>query len=191
MFAAAASEYSFDLHRIFLGDHPAAFYLEIAMRSTLMFVFALLLLRLMGKRSLGQLSPFDFVIIIALGSAVGDPMFYDDVPLLEAMTVVAVVVALSHGFSKTTQSNPRIERFVDSSPTVLIRRGAIDRDALRRESMSESELFELLRLGGIEDLVDVEVAILEASGHVSILRTDSDVQRAGLWRPVVHPTETS
>lgn len=191
MFAAATSEYSFDLHRIFLGDHPVAFYLEIAMRSTLMFVFALLLLRLMGKRSLGQLSPFDFVIIIALGSAVGDPMFYDDVPLLEAMTVVAVVVALNHGFSKTTQSNPRIERFVESSPTVLIRRGEIDRDALRRESMSEPELFELLRLGGIENVDDVEVAILEASGHVSVLRTDSDVRRAGLWRPVVHPTETS
>lgn len=187
MIAAASSEYSFDLHRIFLGDHPAAFYIEIAIRSALMFVFALLLLRLMGKRSLGQLSPFDFVIIIALGSAVGDPMFYDDVPLFEAMTVIVVVVALNHAFSKTTQSHRRFERFVDSSPTVLIRRGEIDQDALRREAMSEPELFELLRLGGIENLENVEVAILEASGHVSILRADTPVQRAGLWQSVLDP----
>ena len=83
------NDYSFDLHRIIVGDLPPMFYGEIILRTTVLFVFALILIRTMGKRSLGQLSTFDFVIIIALGSAVGDPMFYDDVPLLYGMLVVA------------------------------------------------------------------------------------------------------
>ena len=175
------SDYSFDLHRIFLGDLPGAFYLEIVLRTAVMFLFALALIRTLGKRSLGQLSIFDFVIIIALGSAVGDPMFYEDVPLLYGMVVVAVVVALERVLALLTSRRARVERMVDSSPTVLVRDGVVDYKALRHELMSVSELFQALRANGVEQLDDVALAVLEPSGHIS-LRTENGLESTSeLW----------
>lgn len=84
----------FDWKRIFLGDLEPAFALEVAFRTGFMFAYTIILVRLLGKRGIGQLSPFELVIIIALGSAVGDPMFYPDVPLFHAMVVVTVIVLL-------------------------------------------------------------------------------------------------
>jgi uncharacterized membrane protein YcaP (DUF421 family) len=184
MVGADAGEYSFDLHRIVLGDHPAPFYLEIALRTSLMFIFALVLLRMMGKRSLGQLSPFDLVIIIALGSAVGDPMFYDDVPLAHGATVVAVVLALYLVVSRAAQRSPQVERFLDSTPTILVRDGVVDENALRRQGMSENELVESLRLEAIASIDEVAIAILETSGRVSVLRKDRDPKVPELWSDV-------
>jgi uncharacterized membrane protein YcaP (DUF421 family) len=175
------NDYSFDLHRIFLGDLPGAFYLEIVLRTAAMFVFALVLIRTLGKRSLGQLSIFDFVIIIALGSAVGDPMFYEDVPLLYGMVVVAVVVALERVLALLTSRQARVERMVDSSPTILLRDGVVDYKALRHELMSVSELFQALRVNGIEQLDEVALAVLEPSGHISI-RTGKGLELTSeLW----------
>jgi len=175
------SDYSFDLHRIFLGDLPGAFYLEIVLRTAVMFLFALALIRTLGKRSLGQLSIFDFVIIIALGSAVGDPMFYEDVPLLYGMVVVAVVVALERALALLTSRQARVERMVDSSPTVLVRDGVVDYKALRHELMSVSELFQALRANGVVQLDDVALAVLEPSGHIS-LRTENGLESTSeLW----------
>ena len=69
---------TFDLHRIFLGDTSAWFLLEVIFRTTFMFVYTLILVRTTGKRGLGELSPFELLLVVALGSAVGDPMFYPD-----------------------------------------------------------------------------------------------------------------
>lgn len=181
------SDYSFDLHRIILGDLPAAFYLEILMRTTVLFLFTLLLIRATGKRSLGQLSVFDFVIIIALGSAVGDPMFYEDVPLLYGMVVVAVVVGLERVLALLTSRQARVELMVDSSPTVLVREGVVDYTALRHELMSVSELFQALRVGGIEQLDDVALAVLEPSGHISIRTGNGNETTSELWDVFTEP----
>jgi uncharacterized membrane protein YcaP (DUF421 family) len=70
--------YTFDLARILLGRLPWLYLAEILLRTTIVYFFALFVVRTIGKRGMGQLAPFDFVIIIALGSAVGDPMFYPD-----------------------------------------------------------------------------------------------------------------
>lgn len=181
------NDYSFDLQRIILGDLPAAFYLEIVLRTAVMFLFTLLMIRTIGKRSLGQLSIFDFVIIIALGSAVGDPMFYEDVPLLYGMAVVTIVVALERTLALVTSRQERAERMVDSSPTILVREGVVDYSALRSELMSVSELFQALRVNGIEQLDDVALAVLEPSGAVSI-RTGKGVELTSeLWELFAEP----
>ena len=175
------NDYSFDLHRIIIGDLPPMFYGEIILRTTVLFVFALILIRTMGKRSLGQLSTFDFVIIIALGSAVGDPMFYDDVPLLYGMLVVTVVVALERVLALLTSRRPRLEKLVDSSPTILVRDGVVDYRALKGELMSPSELFQALRVNGVKQLDEVVLAVLEPSGHVSIHTGEGRELTTDLW----------
>ena len=180
------SEYTFDLYRIVVGDLPLIFYVEILLRTATLFMFTLLLIRTMGKRSLGQMSTFDFLIIIALGSAVGDPMFYDDVPLLYGMLVVTVVVAMERGLAFLSARRHSIEVFVDSTPTILVRDGVVDVSALRRELMSRSELFQALRVNGVQDLDEVQFAILEPSGHISIRTHDGRETLSELWSLAVH-----
>lgn len=180
--------YSFDLHRIIVGDLPFAFYGEILLRTTVLFVFALILIRTMGKRSLGQLSAFDFVIIIALGSAVGDPMFYDDVPLLYGMLVVIAVIAMERTLALLTSRNRRVEKFIDSTPTILVQDGVVDRAALHGELMSLSELYQALRAQGVAQLADVEMAVLEPSGKVSVRSVDGSRTTSDLWLIEACPT---
>lgn len=173
--------YSFDLHRILVGDLPFAFYGEIVVRTTVLFVFALIMIRTMGKRSLGHMSAFDFVIIIALGSAVGDPMFYDDVPLLYGMVVVVVVIAMERTLALLTSRSRRVEKFVDSTPTILVQSGVVDRAALHGELMSLSELYQALRNQGITQLADIEAAVLEPSGKISVRSVDGSQTVSDLW----------
>jgi uncharacterized membrane protein YcaP (DUF421 family) len=178
--AASDPAYEFDLHRIVIGDHPPLFYAEIALRSASIFVVALALLRMSGKRSLGQLSPVDLLIIIALGSAVGDPMFYDDVPVLQGLAVVAVVALITFMIARIAQGHRGFERLVDSTSVILVDHGKVDEAALRRE------LFEILRQHDVMSLADVRLAILEPSGTLSVL-TNDDAQRADgiddVWEP--------
>jgi uncharacterized membrane protein YcaP (DUF421 family) len=81
----------FEWNRLLLNDLPLHFLLEVVFRSAIMFVILLLTLKLTGKRGVKQLSIFETVIIIALGSAAGDPMFYEDVGIIPAITVFSVI----------------------------------------------------------------------------------------------------
>ena len=161
---------SFDLQRIFFGDQPLWFLLEIAFRTIIIFTYTLLLVRLMGKRGMGQLSPFDFVIIIALGSAVGDPMFYPNVPLVHTMIVITVVVLLQRGLALLTAKNRSAERFVESDPQLIVSNGILMLNNLHKERMAQDEALESLRLEGLRHLGEVEWAFLEPSGALSVLR---------------------
>ncbi|HEX5657214.1 MAG TPA: DUF421 domain-containing protein [Polyangiales bacterium] len=161
--------YSFDLKRIFLGELPLWFLAEIVFRTTIIYAYTLLLVRLLGKRGLGQLSPFDFVIVIALGSAVGDPMFYQEVPLIHTMLVITVVVLLQRGVSRLTEKSALAERFIDSEPRRLVRRGVVDLKNLRDEQLDPEELFSALRVQGVRQLGEVQLAYIEPSGAISVL----------------------
>ena len=84
----------FEWDRLFFNDLPENFILEVIFRSTVMFIILLLTLKLAGKRGVKQLSVFETVIIIAFGSAAGDPMFYEDVGIIPAITVFFVIILL-------------------------------------------------------------------------------------------------
>lgn len=157
---------------MFIGDTDLTFVLQIVIRTTFMYLYTLALVRLLGKRGMGQLSPFEMVIIVALGSAVGDPMFYDNVPLLHGMAVVTVVVALERLLVVLTQRNRRLERLIESSPVLLVTDGAIDQEAMNQEELSEGELFMSLREASIEQLGEVRLAYLEPNGKVSVFRSE-------------------
>jgi predicted RNA-binding Zn-ribbon protein involved in translation (DUF1610 family) len=159
-----------EFQRVFVGDKPLLFLVEVAFRTTFIFSYTLLLLRWMGKRGLGQLSPFEFAIIIALGSAVGDPMFYGDVPLLHAMLVIAIIVGLHQLLGTMTQNHRTLEEFIESRSELLVQCGCVDIAQLERERISVNELFEMLRLEGISHLGQVRQAFLEPSGRLSVIR---------------------
>ena len=166
------------LHRIFLGDKSLWFLLEVAFRTTFIFSYTLILLRFMGKRGMGQLTPFEFAIIVALGSAVGDPMFYDDVPLLHTMLVIAIVILLHRFLAIITQKNEVVERFIEGQTRLIINQGHIIPEALDHERISREELCEMLRTEGISHLGEVRQAFLEPSGRLAVIRWDP--ARSGL-----------
>ncbi len=143
--------------------------LHIVLRTFIVFLVVLLVFRLTGERSVAQLDIFGLMLIVGLGSAVGDPMFYRDVNVTGALLAVAVVIA---GFKILTFVTARfrtMDRFLTPEPVHLIDRGQLVRDGLRHARISEHELMSLLRLGGAEEVSVVKTSFLEVNGQVSVI----------------------
>ena len=158
-----------DWGNMFFGDGDVVFLLEIVVRTAVLYSFALLMVRLMGKRGMAQLTPFEFVIIVALGSAVGDPMFYPDVPLVHGFVVIVTVVLAQRMLAFLTSRNEPLERALQGQPLVVVEKGQVLRHALEHEGFSQEELFEMLRLNGVAAIDHVERAVLEGAGRLSVL----------------------
>ncbi len=171
-------DYSFDWQRIVLGEHPAVYLLEILLRVVLVYFFTLLLLRWSGKRTMGEITFFDFAIIIALGTAVGDAMMYDDTPLIHSFVVVASVLGLQRVMAMLTEKNETLEKIVEGKSNLIIENGIIQLAKLHEESLSHEELFESLRYEGIHQLGQVALAYMEPSGKVSVIKNSQE--RPGL-----------
>lgn len=160
----------FDLHRIFMGDYPWWFGLEIAGRTAILFVYTLVLVRTLGARTLGQLTIIEYLLVVAIGSAVGDPMFYHDVPLIHGMIVVTVVVGINRFIVAAINRNERVEVFIEGEPAVLVKDGHMLPEVLKKAHLNREQLFEELRLGGVRNLGELEMVFLEQCGRLSIFR---------------------
>ena len=180
-----AETHTFDLYRIFIGDQPLTFLVEILFRTAVMYLYVLLVLRLVGKRGMGQLSPFEFTIIIALGSAVGDPMFYPEVPLLHCLAVVTVVVAMTRFVTYLSNRSEAVEDFLEGQPCCVVTDGELNLEAIDGERFSREELFMLLREKNVCQLGQVRKAYLEPSGTISAFQAQEDRCRPGL--PIIPP----
>ncbi len=171
---------AFDLTRMFWGDEPPLFLLEIAVRTVIIYAYTLFLIRWIGSRSIGQLSLVEFLLVIALGSAVGDAMFYPEVPLIHCMMVITVVVGLDKALSYIVARHPRLEDAIEGKSIEVVRDGIIHCGALRRLNVGHDELFEQLRLNGVGNLGQVRAAYFETNGIVSVFKTEKESARPGL-----------
>ncbi|UTH43895.1 DUF421 domain-containing protein [Loktanella salsilacus] len=163
----------FDLTRMFLGTDPALFYLEIVFRTCVVYSYALLLIRWVGGRGIAQMSTVEFLLVIALGSAVGDTMFYPEVPLFQALLVITAVVVINKILDILIYRYRTAEKFVDGRTTEVVRAGVLNIRTLQGNKIGRSELFEGLRQAGFVNLGEVRQAYLESSGRFSIFRLDS------------------
>jgi uncharacterized membrane protein YcaP (DUF421 family) len=177
-----------DLQRMLLGTEPPLFYLEIVVRTAIVYAYALLLLRWLGSRTIGQLSTVEFLLVIALGSAIGDAMFYPEVPLLHALLVVTVVVFANKGLDLMIVRSKTAERMIDGSPHEIVENGVLNVAAPRRSTIGRSEIFQQLRHRGIVQLGEVRHAYVEPDGMVTVFRRNRDVP-PGL--PIVPPWEVA
>ncbi len=100
-----------DWNKILFNDAPISFFFEIVLRSVIMFVALIIVLKIAGKRGIKQLSIFELVIIISLGSAAGDPMLYEDVGVLHAVMVFIVVLLLYRCITWLTGKSELAARF--------------------------------------------------------------------------------
>jgi len=169
-----------DWKRLLLNDHATTFLLEVVIRTIIMFIIILITLRASGKRGIKQLSIFELVLIIGLGSAAGDPMFYEDVGLLPAITVFLVIILLYIGITKLTDKFTWLEQLLEGKPTYLMRDGEIMFDAFKNSSLSRDEFFAELRLLNVEHLGQVQTVLIETSGEFSVLFFSEEDVRPGL-----------
>ncbi len=158
----------FDVTRLFFGDAPWLFYLEILLRIAIVYVYTLVLLRWIGSRTIAQLSTVEFLLVIALGSAVGDSMFYPQVPLFHALLVVTAVILLNKGIDMLLYRSDTMKIAVDGRAVEVVRNGRMAKEGLAARNMSVSELQEMLRLKGITNLGEIAMAYIEASGQMSV-----------------------
>lgn len=158
-----------DLQSLFWGSESSDFLLEVAVRTSVMFIFILLALRASGKRGIKQLSIFELVIIIGMGSAAGDPMFYKDVGILPALLVFTIVISLYRATTWFTGKSVKFENLIEGKPLYLVRDGKFSISDFDKEDLSQDEFFAELRIAHVEHLGQVKNAIMETSGTVSLL----------------------
>jgi uncharacterized membrane protein YcaP (DUF421 family) len=163
-----AAPVPFDFTRMLIGPAPLLFYLEIIVRIVIVYIYTLLLLRWIGSRTIAQLSTVEFLLVIALGSAVGDAMFYPEVPLLHALLVITGVVLINKGVDILLYRSKTMKTAIDGNAVEVVRNGRIAPDGLSDRSMSVSELHELLRLNGATNLGEIGLAYIEANGQMSV-----------------------
>ncbi|WP_316736976.1 DUF421 domain-containing protein [Pedobacter aquatilis] len=166
-----------DFEKMLLGDENWSFIPEIMIRTLIMYLIILFSLRLLGKRGVKQLSIFELVVIISLGSAAGDPMFYKEVGLGSAIFVFAIVVGAYKITAYLVGKSKKVEKIVEGTSTYLIRDGKFSIENFKKEPLAQDEFFSELRQKNITHLGQVKLTIIETSGELSIFYfKDEDVK---------------
>lgn len=141
---------------------------SFAVRTVLIFTLLLLIVQLMGKREIGQLAPFDFAVSVTIGSIAAAPLVRGDTdPIAAAVSLVSFAV-LHISLAVASYRFPSVERLASGIPTPLIEDGRIDERSMRQTLVNTEELLSLLRLKGAASMDEVQSAILEPCGDLSV-----------------------
>jgi uncharacterized membrane protein YcaP (DUF421 family) len=146
--------------------------MEIVLRATIIFFFLWILTRVLGKRTLAQLSTFELVLLIVLGDMIQGSVTQDDTSMTGGMLAVATLAAWVTIFSFASWRFNKVERVIEGVPAVLISDGEVVEETMRIERMPMSDLYEAARQQGIGDLSEVRLAVLEVNGLVSFIREE-------------------
>lgn len=171
---------TFEWSRMLLNGLPTSFLLEVVFRVLFTYVTVFLFIKASGRRGIRQLSVFELVVILMLGSAAGDVTMYDDVPLLPVATVF---LALLLAYRVTTFFLCRSAKFsvwIEGAPITLVRDGKYDISSLDTLNITEEEFFMEFRQAGVEHLGQIRLAIVEVSGMLSLYYFEDQDVRPGL-----------
>lgn len=142
----------------------------LAFRSIILFTVSLVLVRIMGKRTIAQLSPFDLILIIIMGNAIALPLEDLNISLTSGAVPVIVISILNYIFAVIIMKNRKLENILQGTSTVLIKDGEVITENLKKERITIADLLILLREKNITDINDVQEATIEPNGKLSILK---------------------
>lgn len=168
----------------------------IFVRALILYLIVLIAIRLMGKREIGQLQPFELVVTIMIADLASVPMQDIGIPLVHGVIPILALLVGQLILSAINIKSGVARRIISGQPTVLISNGKIVEKKLKAQKYTMDGLLEQLRVAGYTDINDVEYAILETSGEISIIpksnntpvtRKDMNIkaEKAGYFRPVV------
>ncbi|MGE0701394.1 MAG: DUF421 domain-containing protein [Hyphomicrobiaceae bacterium] len=142
--------------------------LEIVARVLAVYAALFVMLRIVGKRHVGELSPFDLLVLLILSESVQNAMMAEEKSLTGGLLAAATLFGMSQLVGYLTWRSKRVERAVDGVPRVLVWHGVLDAEALAAECITRTELLEALRKEGYSSLGSVRYAILENDGAISV-----------------------
>lgn len=152
--------------------HLAMPWWQFAMRAAIVYVVVLILIRLSGKHTLGELSIFDLLVVIVVGSSLRTSMIGNDKSLPGGLLVVATLLLMDFVVAWLTSRYRRVDRVVQGRPVLLARNGVLFDDVLKRCRIAQSNFHTALRKQGCESIDELEQAILEPSGSITIRKRD-------------------
>ena len=140
---------------------------QLPVRAVLVYVAVLLMIRVSGKRTIGEFSPFDVVVLLLIAEAAQGSMIGSDTSLQGGLIVMAVLIALNYLVAFVCTRSRRMELLLQGGPVVLIRDGKLDQAMLRRHNIPEGDVDEAMRSSQIASRDDVQLAVLEPDGGIS------------------------
>ena len=153
--------------------------MDIVVRATVMFAILYGLLRLLGKRELAEMTPFELVLLVVLGDLIQQGVTHNDFSLTGAALAIGTFAFWALALNWLTFRSHRLEKLLDGEPTILVRDGALLEQAMARNRLTRSELESEMRLAGIAHVADVAWGVLETNGKISfIARNDEDRSRS-------------
>lgn len=146
--------------------------MDIVLRATAMFFVVFLLLRLLGKRELGQMAPFEVVVLVVMGDLIQQGITHNDFSITGATLAITTFAFWGVLLGWLAYLFPRLKGALEGEPRVIIRDGKLLEDNLRRDRMTRGEIESEMRLAGIGTIDQVAWAILEPQGKISFIHRD-------------------
>jgi len=149
--------------------------MSLVLRAAFVYFFLLVLVRIAGRRTLADATPFDLILLLVLGETVNNALIRsDDHSLTSAAIVACTFVALEVGLALWRANSTRCEKILDGTPLVVVERGKILLDRIRRARVTESDILAAARQQGRRSLNEVDFVVLEANGKLSVVVSKSD-----------------
>lgn len=148
---------------------PSVSFVEKALRPAIIYIFLVMAFRLMGKREVGQFTPFDLIVLLTISNILQNAMIGNDTSVLGGIVGASTILLMNRVLNWLAVYHPRwLGKLVDQ-PAVLIKDGQVQVECLHRELVTFDELYAALRKHGIEDVAEVKLAMLELDGQISVI----------------------
>lgn len=155
---------------------------HFVLRAVAIYTMVMLLVRVSGKRAVGQFTPFDLVLLILIGNAVQNGLNGGDNSITGALLLAGCLIVLNYGVAWVTARSRRAEHLIEGVPMVIARDGVVFEDVLRHELVSLDDFHEALRMNNMADVADVALALLETNGSISVVpKGDGGAARAAKY----------
>ncbi len=151
--------------------------METFLRTVVIYLFLLVLLRLSGKRALSELSTFDFVLLLIISEATQNALLGDDYSVTTGMVVILTLILLDLGLSALKKRFKKVERISEGGPLVLVDHGKVLEERMQKSMVSRDEILHAARQNqGLERMEQVKYAVLESSGGISIIPMTPNIE---------------
>ena len=141
-----------------------------AIRTVIIYIFIIAAMRIMGKRQLGELQPIELVVTLLISDLAAVPMQESGMPLINGLIPILILVALELLFSGLMLKSSLFSRLISGPPIVVVNKGKLDQKALKKLRLTSEDLMESLRMQNVFDLQEIEYAIAETNGKISVFK---------------------
>ena len=155
------------MEKVFFEDGHSI--LKIAVATVIAYFGLLMIIRIMGKRTLAKMNAFDFVVTVTMGSTLSS-MLLNKVPLANGFVAIGIIIGLQYLLAFLAQRSPKMEKAINSTPTLLFYEGSFLEKAMKKERITKEEIISEIRSFRLEQIGDVRAVVMEINGTFSVIK---------------------